>query len=116
MDIDTIKSLVREHISKNSPEYLPYFYSLRWKVKKLRQKKGYNFVAFIRGNTVFIDKGNLADNPRIVHIFEHELAHHIERELYGFDREEHGERFFNIFEKITGTKEREKYNRGVRIK
>ena len=116
MDMDAIKSTVLEQLSKYSPEYLPYFYSLRWKVKKLRQKKGYNFVAFIRGNTVFIDKDNLTNNPRIVHTFEHELAHYVERELYGYEKEEHGERFFNILEKITGNKEREKYNRGVRVK
>ena len=109
-----IRQEVINTINKNAPEYSDYTSDLIWKIKKFHDKGKRRIIGEIGGNTIYINENEL-NNPRIVHHFEHELAHYIDHELNGVleDGNQHNDNFFDILEAITGTPERQKYKDGI---
>jgi len=103
---------VNEIVMKNAPEYSHYMNDLNWKIRKFHDKGKYKMIANVEGNTIHVNESEL-NNPRIIHHFEHELAHYIDTKLNGLSDNSHDDNFFDILEKITGTPERQKYRDGI---
>jgi hypothetical protein len=114
-DLERVRNNAIKEVKKNSPSYLYYITVLNWRAKHFKDKNGLRTMGYIRGNTVFLNEEYI-DSPKMIDVILHELAHKIDSERNGLKTNAHDDSFFDIYEKLSGKPQRQKYLNGVKVK
>ena len=110
-----IKAL--EVVNQNSPEFNHYVKNLKWKEKKFKDKGNLRTLGKKNGNTIYLNIDYTAnpDDPKTIDIVLHELSHSISTDIHGLSSNAHDDNFFEIYEKLTGKPQRQRFKDGVKV-